>query len=115
MDKHFPADMLAATRGIGIKLVLFTDNPSNDFMDCENCGGLGFFNVFLATEGPFEQPGFPYRKDMKISHWYNDRWWVGKSYNFTCPDCKGERRKKLLQTMMPAISGREPDMASSRR
>ena len=90
MAKHFPSDMLLAASQNGMKLILFSDIVPSGLQDCINCGGIGFFNVFFATEGPYQQPAAPYRSDGKISHWHNDRWWVGKSYNFTCPDCQGE-------------------------
>lgn len=94
--KNFPRDMIAVATNPSAKLILFSDLPTADVFDCENCGGMGFFNVFVATDGPFQEPMNPYNgtgEDHKTSHWYNDRWWIGKSYNFNCPDCKGDGQK----------------------
>lgn len=92
MNKHFPKDMLAMATQANFKLILFSDPAVTHEMDCTNCGGLGFFNVFFADEGPYLEPAAPYRSDGKVSHWHDERWFVGKSYCFTCPDCNGEGR-----------------------
>lgn len=97
MPKHFPKDMIALATNPAAKLILFSDLPKAHVTDCNNCGGLGFFNVFVASDGPFREPLFPYNgtyEDHKVSHWHDGGWWSGKSYNFPCPDCSGEGVKK---------------------
>ena len=83
--------MIAMATNPAAKLILFSDLPKAQLNDCENCGGLGFFNVFIASDGPFNEPAFPYNgkdTDHKTSHWHDGKWWVGKSYNFPCPVCR---------------------------
>lgn len=109
MRKNYPRDMIALATNPAAKLILFSDLPRAHMNDCANCGGMGFFNVFVASDGPFPEPGFPYNgsaEDHKTSHWYNDSWWVGKSYNFTCPDCKGQGRYRMVsQAEMERVTG----------
>lgn len=90
MPKHFPEEMIQAAK-LGKECFLSDIQPTNPY-DCKNCGGMGIFILFIADEGPYLQPANPYRSDGKTSKWYNDRWWVGKSHSFRCPDCKGEGR-----------------------
>jgi hypothetical protein len=92
MPKNFSRDMINVATNPSAKLILFSDLPCCTVNDCPNCGGLGFFNIFVASDGPFKEPMFPYNgssDDHKTSHWYNGYWWSGKSYNFPCPDCNG--------------------------
>jgi len=53
--------------------------------DCENCGGVGSLYTFIATKGPFNSPGMM----TEVSHWHNDKWWVGKHHSAPCPVCQG--------------------------
>lgn len=108
MPKHYPKDMIALATNPAAKLILLSDTQPTNVNDCANCGGLGLFNVFVATEGPFQEPAFPYNgtmEDHKISHWFNGWWWSGKSYNFTCPDCHGAGRFKTISVPEAAALG----------
>lgn len=87
MDKHFPPEMIAAARESYVKKAFISDIHGHGLPgECENCGGLGTFVLFLATDGPYQEP-LP-SKD-KTAHWYNNYWWMGKTYEFKCPDCQG--------------------------
>lgn len=88
MNKHFPPEMIQIAK-LGKMSFLSDCQPINP-NDCINCGGMGVFVLFIATEGPYRQPANPYRKDEKTSKWYNGNWWVGESHSFVCPDCKGQ-------------------------
>lgn len=98
MPKHFPDDMIRLAK-LG-KECFLSDIQSVNPNDCQNCGGMGVFILFIADEGPYFQPANPYRSDGKTSKWYNDHWWVGKSHSFQCPDCKGLGR--IINTPVPA-------------
>lgn len=108
MRKNYPRDMIALATNPAAKLILFSDLPQAHVSDCANCGGMGFFNVFVASDGPFNEPYFPYNgtpEDHKTSHWYNGSWYAGKSYNFDCPDCRGQGRFKTIPAAEVAALG----------
>lgn len=86
MPKHFPPDMIAAAREPYVKMAFISDPPLLNEDQCQNCGGLGVFILFLATDGPFRDC-FPMKG--KVSHGHDGHWWMGLSYVFKCPDCKG--------------------------
>jgi len=92
MNKHFPDEMIRAAK-LG-KMSFFSDIVSPSGSDCENCGGMGVLILFIADEGPYSFPGAPYRGYGKTSKWYDGKWWLGNSNSFTCPDCKGECKKR---------------------
>ena len=92
MDKQFPEEMLKTIKAAQVtgkvKLILFSDpDTPNLTRDCHNCCGLGFFHVFIASEGPYQLPAAPY--SGLVSHWHDRKWWVGQSYSFKCPKCEG--------------------------
>jgi hypothetical protein len=89
MAKNFPPALSAAVRDPSVKLALLLEFVRYRPQDCENCSGVGYIHAFLATEGPFEKPGNPYRGDGKVSKWHNNHWWVGTTVSFVCPDCGG--------------------------
>lgn len=91
MNKHFPQSMIEAAR-LG-KLAFLSDIQPLRTGDCPNCGGMGNFYLFIAAEGPYREPGNPYRSDHKSSKWYDGKWWVGDTHSFQCPDCKGSGEK----------------------
>ena len=89
MDKHFPYEMKLLIKQDTVKAAFLSNIESKLPNDCQNCGGFGVLVVFIATEGPYQSPAAPYRADNKTSHWHDDKWWVGSSYSFPCPDCAG--------------------------
>lgn len=86
MDRIFPEDLKIAARQPFVKKAFISDIPRLLAGGCANCGGLGAFVLFLATDGPFE---YPFPKKDKTSHWHDGKWWLGKSYEFACPVCRG--------------------------
>ncbi len=98
MDKHFPYDMKLLMNQDTVKAAFVSDITSKLPNDCKNCGGFGVLVVFIATEGPYNTPAAPYRGDNKTSHWHDNKWWVGSSYSFPCPDCKGFGQIEVKQT-----------------
>jgi hypothetical protein len=90
MNKKFPQELTSFVSSKICKIYFLMDltdrGPENA---CQNCGGLGVFHVFGATEGPFQTTTAPYRADGKVSKWHDGRWYVGNTVCFTCPDCKG--------------------------
>ena len=95
----YPAALIAAARdawNIGAKIVLVSDIrlpesgqhllPFNRAW-CDNCGGVGHFNLFIADEGPYQSPAAPY--SGKVSHWHEGSWYTGESTNFSCHRCNG--------------------------
>lgn len=89
MDKHFPYDMKLLMTQPTVKAAFVSDIKPKLPDDCGNCGGFGVLCVFIATEGPYRTPAAPYRGDNKTSHWHDNKWWVGQTYSFPCPDCNG--------------------------
>jgi hypothetical protein len=81
-----------------VKLALFLEYERDPRL-CENCGGVGFLSMFLATNGPFDSPG----SSKYVSKFHNGKWWCAPAFegeNSTetmkygtvsapCPVCKG--------------------------
>ena len=86
--KHFSKELtlLVSTSKHAFLLECTDPGPQNS---CKNCDGLGYHAVFIATEGPYQTPSAPYRGDGKVSKWHDNKWWVGNTVCFTCPNCKG--------------------------
>ncbi len=87
-EKNFPRLMKDAASMPGVKKAFLLDFDGTNNGGCDNCGGMGYLYLFIATEGPFQSPGAPYRED-KSSHWYDGKWWIGTSSAFMCPNCHG--------------------------
>lgn len=88
--KNYPKDLndaAIAALALGAKELFISDFQKHLPTDCANCGGVGYFVLFVATDGPFQAPSSP-RRDGNVSHWYNG-WYVGRNQCFSCPDCKG--------------------------
>lgn len=79
------------------KKVFILDFENNNPGDCGNCSGSGYLYIFAVTEGPYQSPTAPYRADGKVSKWFDNKWWVGNTLSFQCPDCKGLGRAGIQE------------------
>jgi hypothetical protein len=86
----FPPEFKAAWTNPGVKAAFVSQIQPIAVNDCENCGGMGEMYTFIAVEGPYNSPSGSL---SKVSHWHNDKWWVGKTLSAPCPECKGEGKK----------------------
>lgn len=87
--KQFPPEFKTMWASPLTKAAFVNDAQPFNPGHCENCGGLGAMMTFIASKGPFDHPGMY----GEVSHWYNGWWWVGKSYEATCPVCQGSGMK----------------------
>jgi hypothetical protein len=82
-----PADLRMIAQNRDIKKVWYNyPAPSRLVNDCPNCSGWGFMTCFAAIKGPFKGPS---STPGEVSHWADDAWWVGSSYEAPCPVCQG--------------------------
>ena len=73
--------------------------------ECEECGGMGIVSLFLATMGPFDEPG----GGNLISRLYDGKWWCAPGFidpqkdkdktnlrfgvvSAPCPKCRGIKK-----------------------
>lgn len=87
MNKNFPLAMIEAAKLS--KISFLSDVQPISPNDCKNCGGMGYFFLFLATDGPFQSPSV-----HKVNKWHNEAWYVGETQSYKCPDCGGRGKVK---------------------
>lgn len=110
MDKIFPPEIKTLVSNRNVKEAFISVIEPVSPKDCQNCGGAEVFALFLATDGPYQSPGAPYRGDGKTSHWDETikKWWVGNTYTFPCPVCIREGR--VSSKPVPAQSWVQNDL-----
>ena len=84
--KHFPREIEALMR-INPK-AMFLEIAACGPNDCANCGGNGRMYAFDVSGGPYMSAS-GLRSDGKVSKWADNRWWVGNTVSYVCPDCLG--------------------------
>lgn len=84
MSKRFPQELQNLWRQPGIKAAFISENEPLLEEDCPNCGGLGLFSTFIATNGPFNNPSA-----KGVNHFADGKWWVGQTFTAPCPVCGG--------------------------
>ena len=92
MSKTFPREIQETIRRVNPKAAFISEIELLNPTECQNCGGVGFFALFLASKGPFQTPAAPYNSNRESSHFdetagKNGGWWVGTTYTFPCPEC----------------------------
>lgn len=93
MDKVFPPEIDILIKRIKPKAAFISENKPIGVNDCKNCGGMDMFYVFIATKGPFATPSSSFGGDVSTfdpTIGKNGGWWVGKSFTYPCPVCKGK-------------------------
>ncbi len=96
----FPFEMKLLWREPGVKRAWISDYQGGpDLTGCSNCNGSGIFATFIAKAGPFQSPSSRFDD---VSHWYNDAWWVGKTYVYPCPVCHGAPKPRGKPVPKPA-------------
>lgn len=85
MDKRFPPEIDQLLKAPNVRAAFISEFVSTNSTDCPNCGGRGFFYIFLVTIGPMNNPVSG--RDI-ITHWADGKWWGGKGYEFDCPICQ---------------------------
>jgi hypothetical protein len=86
MSKQFPPVLQNIMRQPEVKAAWMSDNEPRIPSDCNNCGGLGFFAIFVASNGPYNYP-----PQKGVGHYDGEHWWQGVTYTDVCPVCKGLR------------------------
>jgi hypothetical protein len=94
---QYPPQFEVYCRNPGLKAAFVSEIKPSRESDCKNCGGIGTFVIFLATEGPYDYPpngvvekarnGIPAKQI--IAKYVNGKWWGGKSVEEACPVCHG--------------------------
>jgi hypothetical protein len=83
-DKIFPPEFDALIKAPSVRRAFVSEIISPNPSSCKNCGGLGSMAVYIATTGPLTN--CPDRSKL-IVHFAEDRFWLGKHYEFDCPVC----------------------------
>ena len=76
----------------GVKKAWISENASPNPNDCPSCGGANYIYLFVATGGPFNQPGCG---PKIISKFHNGKFWIGQTYAIVCPDCAPKQAPRL--------------------
>lgn len=95
MSKVFPDTLKRIMFAAGVKQAFLLE-PTDTHGSCDNCGGVGYISFFLATMGPFDEPGV----GKVISKWHDGKWWCAPSGDLhfgtvaeLCPVCGGNTPK----------------------
>jgi len=78
-------DMKFILRDPTTRAAWLSENTAINPDDCQNCGGVGYLYLFIATSGPFRDP-----PASGIGKWDQaiEKWWAGKTHSFPCPKCQ---------------------------
>ncbi len=89
---QFPPEFnqLMSAAGVRAAFVSILAPPNPNY--CANCGGAGTMYIFVATVGPLTV--CPDRSRL-IAHFADNRWWLGKGYEFPCPVCRSVQKVYL--------------------
>jgi hypothetical protein len=82
LDIKISPEMKAMLRDSATKAAWISEHESPNPTVCQNCGGVGYLFIFIATKGPFVTA-----PPVGVAHWDKDKWWVGETFAFTCPVC----------------------------
>ena len=105
MDKVFPQKLQQMAKDPMVKKAFLLEYPQQSGA-CLNCGGMGFISYFLATMGPFDEPG----SGHMVSKYHDGKWWCAPGFvepakddkrtnmrygtvSDTCPVCHGIRKQ----------------------
>jgi hypothetical protein len=104
MTKIYPDRLLMLARNPKVKKAIALEY-AQEHGQCENCGGIGFMSFFLATMGPFDEPG----QGRLVSKFHDGKWWCAPGFiepakdaektnmrfgtvSVTCSVCHGQRK-----------------------
>lgn len=93
---NIPAQIQSALRNPSTKKPWISEYPVIGAA-CTNCGGSGVVVAFIATEGPYDQPGGPYlvKNGVRLTS-HSDtikgqvKFWVGQTISLPCPECQNK-------------------------
>ena len=90
MNREFPREFDALARAPNVRGAFVSEIVSPHPGACQNCGGVGSMFIFVATVGPLVSPAV----GQLISHYYDDKWWGGRNFQFPCPVCSRKEFEK---------------------